>query len=370
MDNEEVEFMWDDFDLAPEEEIVGTQEETPKEPTEEVEEDIEPEESEDSEEVVIEEELDEFAQLDKEELEGEVEEEEEAGDYEGSIQTLEYLRDTGRLDFELEEGEELTDERAAEILEDSMFEAQENRIKELVQDLPPVVQDLVKFSTAGGKVEDFLKTMQRSTEGELSQDLDMDQEFNQKLVMRRKFESEGYDEDYTETMIDALEDKGKLEAMSKAVHNKWSEEESIKQQQLVEEQKQKQIAIKKRITATLNESRRFFKDSEVDGFTLSKKDRSDLPGYINTRTVDQGEGRYVSPMYRDLVKVLDTPVGVAQIAALVRNHKDGVLDFSHIESKAVSNTTKKFKENIRRAKSKPSTKANKTGGKIDLADFF
>ena len=371
MENEGEGFSWDDdFDLSPAEELVEAQAETPEEPTEEVEEDAE--------EPVAEEAPEEEAEVEEEGLdlgieddeESDDEEEEEVGDYEGSIQTLEYLRDTGRLDFELKDGEELTDERAAEILEDSMFEAQENRIKELVQDLPVVVQDLVKFATAGGEVDDFLKSMQLSNAGEFSKDMDMDEGVNQKLVMRKKYTDEGYDQDYAQTMIDALEDSGNLERMSKVEYDKLTAADTLKQQELVAEQKQRQIAIKRQKTATLNESRKFFKEADLDGFSLDRKDRSDLPSYINTRTVEQGEGRYVSPMYRDLVKVLDTPTGVAQIAMLVKNHKDGVLDFSNIKSKAASDTTKKLKSNIRRAKSRPSTQPNRKGGKQDLADLF
>lgn len=370
MENEGEDFSWDDFDLDPEPEIEVKVEE-PEISAEEVEENIENEIPETTEEVKeIEKEVeDEFARLDREESEKEVEEP-EVEDFDGSIQTLEYLRDTGKLEFELEEGEELTDERAAELIEDSMFEAQELRIKELVQNLPPVVQDLVKFTTAGGDVDKFLESMQLSTSGDFSKDMDMEEVMNQKLVMRKKYADDGYDKEYAQTMIDALEDSSNLEKISKAEYNKFVKVDTAKQQELVEEQRQRQVSIKRQKTATLNESRKFFKETDVEGFSINKRERSDLPSYINTRSVDQGEGRYVSPMYRDLVKVLDTPVGVAQIAMLVKNHKDGILDFSNIASKAASKTTKNLKDNIRRAKSKPSTKSSKAGGKEDLAAFF
>ena len=97
-------------------------------------EDTSKEEEEQEEEESTEDDFFEDAEQEEEESEEEESEEEESEEEEtetqsgDSITTLNLLKGKGFLDYELEEGEELTDEKASEILEDSLDNLFEERI--------------------------------------------------------------------------------------------------------------------------------------------------------------------------------------------------------------------------------------------------
>merc|ERR1712086_398765 len=73
-----------------------------------------------------------------------------------SISALALMKAKGLIEYELEEGETLTDIKASEILEDSMEGGFEARIEELFADLPDVVKEINKYALKGGDINVFL----------------------------------------------------------------------------------------------------------------------------------------------------------------------------------------------------------------------
>ena len=67
-----------------------------------------------------------------------------------NISALNLLKERGLVEFELDEGQELTEEIAENLIEDSFEDRIEGRISEIISELPDVVKELVKFSTNGG----------------------------------------------------------------------------------------------------------------------------------------------------------------------------------------------------------------------------
>jgi len=131
-----------------------------------------------------------------------------------TVATLNDLKERGLLDYELEEGEELTDERAQELIDDGYENNLNDKIGKMLEDLPPVTRDLVKYALNGGNESEFLKKLSTNKSVGLSENLDMDNEDNQKLVMSTDLKNQGYDDEYIEAQIDYLKDSGKLKSIS------------------------------------------------------------------------------------------------------------------------------------------------------------
>jgi len=76
-----------------------------------------------------------------------------------NISVLNTLKEKGFLDYELEEGEELTEELAEELIEDKFEESVEKKVKELLTELPEMAQQLIQFTVKGGNPVDFINNL-------------------------------------------------------------------------------------------------------------------------------------------------------------------------------------------------------------------
>lgn len=290
-----------------------------------------------------------------------------------SRSTLEFLREKGFVDFELEEGEELTDELAEELTEDAWDQALDNRLGDLFEGLPDVVKHIVKYAKDGGDIEKFLGTVAKKGASPMKVDMDMTLEENQELVMRTTLREEGNDDEYIDMQLEFLKDNGKLEAMSEKKFKIWKdnrkdEEAELAQNQAaaVQAQKERLRIEKAKLTANLSEI------EEVGGFKLSKQDKRDLPSYFLDKTVRLESGATMSSYHKDVYDVMANEVASIQLAKLLKTRKkDGSFDFSKVEREATTKVAREVKDNIRRNKTNtPNRSVGSGGSQKTLADFF
>tara|TARA_R110000803_G_scaffold205628_1_gene272441 strand:- start:13891 stop:15024 length:1134 start_codon:yes stop_codon:yes gene_type:complete len=287
-----------------------------------------------------------------------------------AITALSLLEKKGFVEYELEEGETLTNEKAGEILEDSFDNMLEKRIEDLFSEVPEVVREMNKFVLKGGDINEFLdKVAQQNTAG-ISSDLDMDEEANQELVARHGLKEEGYDEEYIAAQIEFLKDSKNLKKISAKHYKKWNTKRSAEQNAILasKEAAAKQAKIQRR--ELKGKVSTFLKDTdEVTGFTVTPKDRKALPDYMSDRTIRLDNGSQVTGMQRDLMRVLNSPTGSVQMAKLLKAaSQEGELSFDEIKKATETKVAKKVKDNVRRNKSITS----QSGGKKTrpLADYF
>lgn len=308
---------------------------------------------------------------------GSEEEEEEEGQpttQEGdSITTLNMLQEKGFLEFELEEGEELTEEKAAEVLEDSLDTLFEERIEELFTDMPDVVKEMNKFVLKGGDINTFLATVATQKSTGLSEDMDMTEEANQELVLRHTLQEEGHDEEYITSQIEFLKDSKQIEKISTKHFKKWETKAKAEKQAVLKSQADRQAAEKEQRRQLKSKVSTFLKETdEVTGFTVTKQDKKVLPNYMSDRTVKLQNGNQITGMQRDLMRVLNSPTGSVQIAKLLKAaSEDGELNFDEISKTTETKVTKKVRENVRRGKkSITESGGGKTNKKRPLASYF
>jgi hypothetical protein len=284
-----------------------------------------------------------------------------------SIGIVSKLKEKGFIDFELEEGEELTEDLAEEILEEGFEVKLNEKIDELFKDLPDNVRELNKFVLKGGSLEKFIETMIKPVETGLRLDMDLDVEDNQIAITKFQLKQDGYDDDYIADQIEYLKDSGKLEKIAKTHFNKWAAKEKERQAELVERQKQAIAQEKQTRKAYKEKVAGLIKDvTDFEGLTITSQDKLVIPSYMTEKTVKLENGIEITEMQRDLHMALQDEKKAILIAKLLKND----FNFNDIVKNIETKITKKVKDTIEKGKQIPSTKGRGSSQPRSLADFL
>jgi len=275
-------------------------------------------------------------------------------------QTLEFLKEKGLVDYELEDGVELTEEDAEHLLEDSWEKALELEVEATIKDLPQDIKDLVKFASKGGNVGELLgKMIQHATSG-ITKDSDIDNEDVQVLAVTMDLKSQGYDQEYIDSQIEFLKEKDKLEGIAKKSYNKIIEAQENetagqvqRQKDIAESRKKQAREYKTNITSHINSL------NETGGLPLSKQDKTSLPTYISEPNVELQDGRFVSEMQADLFKVMADKDKIVLLAKLLKTD----FDFSAIERKKQTQAARGVREAVERVDRKELSNSESGGHK-------
>jgi len=289
---------------------------------------------------------------------------------ETSVSTVQYLKDKGLIDYELEEGTEMTSELAEEILEDSIDEKIKDRLTGLFEELPDVVKELNKFAMNGGDVSEFFNKVSSTSTTGISADMDMSVDANKELVVKDQLKTAGYDDEDIATQIEFLKDSGKLDVMADKHFEKWKAQDELNKtamfkanEEKVKADKANRRKFKNNLTVMLKET------EEVNGIKLSKDDKKTLPTYMSDKTVKMSNGTYATQMETDLYSALKDENKRILIAKLIKDD----FNFESIKTEATTKVAKKVKEDIRRGKTitpKSATGSSQKNKKESLADFF
>ncbi len=290
-----------------------------------------------------------------------------------SVLSANLLKEKGIIDFELEEGEELTDELADELVEEGFDNAVDNRVKELFDGLPDIFPQMVKFVKEGGDPNEFLATVIKQSSTGISAGLDMEKESNQELVMRNTLKEQGYDDEYIDLHIDNLKDANKLKSVSEKQYNLWNKKNEKETAELVEKQtKQRELEKqtiknnKNKLAETLNSI------DDLGGIKLNAKDKKELPSYMYDKTVTLNNGATITNFHKEVWEAMGNEKTALQLAKLLRTRtKDGSFDFSKIEKTAKTEYTRKIKNEVQRNKNEITpNKSTRGGSRKELHEFF
>jgi hypothetical protein len=281
--------------------------------------------------------------------------------------TLSFLKQKGLVEFELEDGEELTEQKAEEILEDSYDDAVENRVQELMSEMPDQVKNIVSYALNGGDVNNLMSKLVTQPTVKITKDLDLDSEDNQVMVIKAAQKAKGEDDETTNAYIDFLKDSGKLKTVSEKEHDKIVAAEGKLAAAEAKRISDNKKAAKENHRKFKNELSGFINESEKAGsFTLNKKDKKSLPSYIADRNVKLADGRQVTGMQEALYNALNDKEKTVQLAKILQND----FDFSEIAKAEKTKFTKEVKRDLNRSKKIPSAKENSQNKKKQLADYF
>lgn len=275
-------------------------------------------------------------------------------------QTLEFLKEKGLVDYELEDGVELSEEDAEHLLEDSWEKALELEVEATIKDLPQDIKDLIKFASKGGDVGELLgKMIQTATSG-INKNSNIEDENVQVLAVTMDLKNQGYDQEYIDSQIEFLKDSGKLETISKKSYDRIVAEQEketagqvTRQKEVVENRKKQAREYKTNITSHINSL------NEAGGLPISKQDKAALPTYISEPTVELQDGRYVSEMQADLFKVMADKDKIVLLAKLLKTD----FDFSAIERRKQTQAARGIKEAVERVDRKEMSNSESGGHK-------
>jgi len=285
-------------------------------------------------------------------------------------ETLEYLKEKGLIEFELEEGQELTDELAEEILEDDFDARLDTRIEEIVADMPEVAGNFFKFIKEGGNVQQYLINLaQQSVSSRIVANLDLKKAVNQELVIREQLALEGNDKDSIDAQIEFLKDSNKMEKFAEGKYKIWQKKDQENKEALLIKQKNANLLEKENTRKLKDKVTELVKDKEkIGSLKLSKNEKKDLPSYMTDKNVKLENGAHITTMQKDLYEALQDDNKAIMIAKLLKSN----FNFSDVENAIEDKIAKKTKEELIRHKNTPS-KSGRSGSpkkRGSLADFF
>ena len=283
------------------------------------------------------------------------------------------LKEKGLIDFDLEEGQELTEEEASDLLEESLEAAVQQNLADIFRDLPPVVKDFNKFVSDGGDPMEFIKTYKNHAEKGLSLGMDLSKDETQEKVLRILFAEEGLDDDLIDSQIDFLKDNGKLKSLSEKKYQAWSKSVAEEQRKLLEKQEEDKKDKKEKEKKYRRDLSDFIASNDTVGdLKLNKRDKNSLTSYIMDRNVKLQNGQFISSFYADLNSVLGNTEATVQLAKLLKlRDKAGKFSFKEIEKDIETSVTKKIKDKINNEDNhKPSNRQGSGFKKKSLVDFL
>lgn len=267
----------------------------------------------------------------------------------GNKQTLEFLKEKGLVTFELEEGEELTEARAEEMLEDTWETSIETGVEEVIKDLPQELKDLIKFSSQGGNVGSMLAKLANNANAGINKSSDITKEATQVLAITMDLQAQGHDQEYIDAQIEFLKSSEKLALISKKSYDKIiAKQESEASEDVIrvtaerEERKKSARLYKNNITAHIGAL------EEIGGLPVSKADKISLPTYISDPSVELQDGRLVSEFQADLFKVMADKDKVTLLAKLIKSD----FDFSAITRKTQTTASREIRQTVQNADKK------------------
>lgn len=290
-----------------------------------------------------------------------------------NIYVLNKLKEKGFVNFELEEGEELTDELAEELIAEGFDENVDNKVKELITDLSDDKKQAVQFLLKGGNLSDLISAY--STSDSIDINVDLEKEENQISTLKKLLSLEDKDSEEIETEIEFLKDSGKLKLITEKKFNKYKAEFDTNQKAILQSQddarEKEKIAIKEsktKVTNFLNTN------NEVSGIKFSIADKKELPSYMSEKTVKLTNGTKITQMQADIFyNIPKNEVALIQLATLLKNrNEDGSLNFDSITKSTQTNVTKEVRNNVRREKSSiPGSSISKSNrSDKSLSDYF
>jgi hypothetical protein len=159
-------------------------------------------------------------------------------------------------------------------------------ISQFVDSLPDQFKMMLEFHQAGGDLREFSKLV---FEGLDWSKTDIENEDNQKLVVREALKLSGESEEDIEEMINEWSDLGTLEKRAKSSLGKLQKHQEAEKTRLIEAQKEHDRKAREQAKAEWeNFKSNLYTREDIQGFKLSKKQKDDLWGFITS--VDKKTG--------------------------------------------------------------------------------
>lgn len=266
---------------------------------------------------------------------------------------------------ELEEGEELTQERLFELQQEDYDTEVSERLKTWAKDdLDADAQAFIKFKTQGGNTADFFAAYKDSSDIPTG---DLEDEDYQDKVIRYQLQQEDWDKEEIEDRLEYLTSSGKKDKIAKKYESKMQREDSKRKEGLLAQ------AAESKKAAKLNEEeyKQSIKDvledtKEVSGMKFTAKDKTNLYSFLTKKSFKVSDKKSVTGFQKGLSEVFQDPEKMILLAKLVSSD----FDLSDFEKASKTKQTRKVKTNLEQRRNLRPSSSGRQGGNSSLAELF
>ena len=289
------------------------------------------------------------------------------------ISTLNFMVEKGFVEYELEEGEELTEDRAEQLIEDSYESSMEEMVNEKLTTLPENYKNLIRYGLKGGDLNKYLSEVQKIGGSSITEDLDIEEVDSQELVVREILQANGEDLETIEAQIDFLKDSNRLKGFAEKKFSKWKEDRQNTETNLLKEKKDSAKNEKESLRKLKLEAETFIKNNtKIHDLSFTKEDKKSIPSYMNDKAVKLQNGSHITELQKDLYYELPkNKEALMQLAMLMKNrNEDGTFNFKNIETNVKTKITKGIRDNMRRNIRTETKKSSNKSKTKSLASLF
>jgi hypothetical protein len=276
------------------------------------------------------------------------------------------LKDTGIFKHvQLEEGEEIDEDRFIELQEEEYETEVSQRLKSwATEELDTDAQAFIKFKRDGGSTEEFFKAFSKVTELPVGNITDEDY---QDEVIRYQLSQEGWDRDEIEDRLAYLTESGKKEKMAVKYDAKVKEQVDKEKQELLKQaevNRQKQKETEDEFKDTLKEA--LDETEEINGLKISAQDKIKVFNFLTKKEHKVSNTKSVTGFQKKLAETFQDTNKMILLAKLVESD----FDLSGFAKEVVTKKTKEVKTNLEQRKNlRPSNSGSSLQGR-SLSDLF
>lgn len=285
--------------------------------------------------------------------ETEEEKSEEKEDIEYSYKAFaNYLSDQGIIDYE--DSDDIED--TPEILEEAVMNTAKNMLQEYKESLPEDGRLFLDYIEKGGDPSKFFSTYEKGFDIEK---INLDDDLDQKRVIKEFLELQGYTGEEIEEEIKDYEDALILGKKAKTAFNKVKDHLNKEKERIVQEQ-EKQLALQQEEAEKYIENVKTFiaSSNTLGGLAIDNKDKKAFEDYLLKR---DREG------YTEYEKDLSANPLQTQIELAYLKFKN--YDFSKVASKVKTEETKRIRNLIKNKDTSPKGGTRFEDNKDSLAAF-
>lgn len=201
------------------------------------------------------------------------------GEAEPEIAQLVHEKLTESLGWEMDEDTKL--ESVEEVVEYMKSIVEENSVPEYAND---ELKQLDEFVRDGGDIKNYLENVYGGIDYD---NIDIDNESNQKRVIKENLKSKGYSDNRIKRMIDRYEDAGTLAEEAEDALDLLKEYKEEMSQKLLEDQKKQKQTIQKQQQKYMSDVEQTVGSiSDIRGIPISEQEKKKLVSYIFKPTSD------------------------------------------------------------------------------------
>lgn len=273
--------------------------------------------------------------------------------------------------LELEEGEEIDEEKFFELQDAEIESRVEETFEAFGEDLDEDGKAFLKFKKNGGNTQDFFRVYGNQTSLSLDS-VDTSNEEDQDLVIKHYLKViDSMDDDEIADRLDWLEENGKKKGYAEKYMNKLQEVDKKNKEALAKQaeniSKQREEGAKKFNQDLQTELE---KTETVGSFDFSKVDKKDLINYITKPTVKIGKNKYITQFQAELGDIFKAEGDKKQSLLLLAKLVKTGFDVKDLLETTKTKVVKEAKSKLQYAKA--GVRASSTGGsnRKAITDYF